>query len=57
MYVCNVSDKKSISQEICKLDERDFVSDFNICNNAESIGKKTMCRCKSSLIINVDIIK
>ena len=33
-------DVSSISQEICKLDEREFVSDFNICNQAESMGKK-----------------
>ena len=39
-------DVSSITQEICKLDEREFVSDFNICNKAESMGKKlTFIRC------------
>ena len=33
-------DSEYISQEMCKQDEREFVSDFNICNKAEITGEK-----------------
>ena len=33
-------DEGYISKEMCKQDEREFLSDFDICNKGESIGNR-----------------
>ena len=46
-------DEGYISKEMCKQDEREFLSDFDICNKADSIGN---CDKNYDVIINVNNI-
>ena len=43
-------DEGYISKEMCQQDEREFFSDFDICNKADSIGN---CDKNHNVIINV----